>query len=410
MEKKVVRNTLFLTSANLLARAIGFLSFIFLGRILGVTAFGHYNFALALVYNFYPVADFGIERVILRDLAKDSARAQEYFQKLLPLRFLMAFASLILAIVLGFVLGKNGIDSLNVFIFGFCLFSWNITQLVAGIGNAFEKMEIQSFLAVLLSVLKMIFEIFIAFYWRNVSLVLVGDVIGSILVLLVALRLSQKINLKFKIEVDLRFWKKVLSESWVFASIMILAVIYLRSSVMMVNYIKGAYFTGLYSSAFKFVEASILIPQSFALALFPQTARLLVSDKKKLLGNYFNSLAIIFGFSIIYALFFYFFSPLIIKIAYGPDYLGAVPGMKILAFASIFFFLNVLPGNVIQNSTKVKNFLVYALLNLVLVFIFGIMLIPRYSIEGAAWAVLLAEILGFVINNAFVWKILRESD
>lgn len=410
MEKKVVKNTLFLSLANFVARGVGFLSFVFLGRILGVTNFGHYNFALALVYNFYPVADFGVERLILRDLAKDHSQAQKYFQKLIPLRFLLALVSMALVVIFGLLLGRNGPDRLNVFIFSLCLFSWNFTQLVTGIGNAFEKMEIQSLIVILLATIKMVFEIFIAYFWRNVSLVLLGDVIGSVLVLLVALRLSRKINLNFKLDFDFNFWKKVLSESWVFASIMILAVFYLRSSVIIVNYLKGAYFTGLYSSAFKFVEASILIPQSFALALFPQTARLLIADKKRLLENYRKSLGIIFVFSLFFAAAFYFFSPLIIKVAYGSDYLAAEKVMKVLAFAMIFFFLNTLPGNVIQNSEKVKPFLVFAFLNLALVVIFEIILIPKYSIIGAAVAVLLGELVGFIINNTFVWKILNESD
>jgi len=84
VEKKVIRNTVFLSSANIFARAVGFFYFVFLGRVLGVENFGHYNFALALVYNFYPVADFGVERLILRDLSKNRGKLKIIFKKFFP--------------------------------------------------------------------------------------------------------------------------------------------------------------------------------------------------------------------------------------------------------------------------------------------------------------------------------------
>jgi len=409
VERKVVKNTVFLSSANLFARVVGFFYFVFLGRVLGVENFGHYNFALALVYNFYPVADFGVERLILRDLSRDGEKAQDCFQKILPLRFALALTSVFLVTLLGVVLSKNNFDRLNIFVFSLCLLPWTFNQLIAGIANAFERMEVQSLAVVGMSILTAVFGGVTAFLGGNVTQVLLVAFLANTLVSLVMFRLAGKIGLKFKVEIDKSFWKKVLAESWVFATIMIVAVFYLRASTVMVNLFKGPYFTGLYSSAFKFIEASILLPQSFALALFPQTARLLSSDKKSLKRNYLKSLGLIFLFSLVFCLVFYFFSPFILKIAYGEKYLGAVGAVKILAIAAIFFFMNALPGNVIQNSPRVKKFLPFAFANLVLVLILGSIFVPRWSVEGAALAVLLAEISAFLINNGFVWKILNEK-
>ncbi len=64
MLAKVAKNTLFLSASQVTARLIGFFYFIFLARFLGVATFGIYNFTLAFVYNFVPVADFGLERFV----------------------------------------------------------------------------------------------------------------------------------------------------------------------------------------------------------------------------------------------------------------------------------------------------------------------------------------------------------
>lgn len=408
MAGKIVKNTLVLSSANVLARVIGFFYFVFLGRILGVENFGHYNFAIALVYNFYPVADFGVERLLLRDLSKNPEQCQKYFQKIVPLRLIFALISVVLVTTFGIILSKSSFDILNIFVFSLCLIPWTFNQLIAAIGNAFEKMEIQGLVAICSTGFTALLGGLIAILGGTITQILIAAFFSNFIVSLVMINYSKKLGLVFKIDPDIKFWRGILRESWVFALIMIMAVFYLRSSVVLVNYFKGAYFTGIYSSAFKFIEASILIPQSFALALFPQTARLLGSDKEKLARNYLKSLAAIFAFAVFYALFFILFSPMIIKISYGSSYLEAVPVMRILSIAAIIFFLNTLPGNIIQNSNRVKKFLPFAFLNLLLVVILCLVFIPRYSIIGAAWAVIGGEVFGLVINNWFVFRILKE--
>lgn len=172
---------------------------------------------------------------------------------------------------------------------------------------------------------------------------------------------------------------------------------------------KGDYDVGLYSSVFKFVEALILVPQSLALALFPLTSRLFIDDKKKLRDLYLKSLTTLFLIALPVASVFIIFPDLIISLAYGSSYLPVVPVLAVLGISLVLFFLNSLPGNIIQNSDEFKRFIPWAILNLVITLIFGLFLIPKYSIVGAAWTVLAGEICGFFINNLFVWRILKKN-
>ncbi|MGB9706935.1 MAG: oligosaccharide flippase family protein, partial [Microgenomates group bacterium] len=213
-----------------------------------------------------------------------------------------------------------------------------------------------------------------------------------------------------RIEVDGEFWKKILRESWVFAMLTIIAVFYMRMGIVVINNLKGPYYTGIYSSAFKFLEATLLIPQSFALALFPQTARLLNEDKKRVGKNYIKSLGLIFLFSAFYTLIFWFFSPQIIKISYGKNYLGGVETMKGLGLVATLFFLNALPGNIIQNTPLVKDFVWWLGGKFILHLGLCLLLIPKFSLVGAVLALGISEFFGFLTNNGFVIKILRSKN
>ena len=101
---------------------------------------------------------------------------------------------------------------------------------------------------------------------------------------------------------------------------------------------------------------------------------------------------------------------LIVPLIYGPSYREAVPVFAVLGLAMVLFFVNALPGNIIQNSPKVTRFLPLAGVNLVIVAILGCLLIPRWSVMGAAWTVVGGEMTGLVINNWFVWQTLKSRN
>jgi len=405
---KIVKNTFWLSTSQIIARGLGFFYFIFLARFLGVADFGIYSFTIAFVYNFIPVADFGIERLVLRDISREPEKTTYFLKRLLPLRMILAAIAYFLLVILALVFGQTGKQILYLAIFGLALFPYSFSFLLISFLNSREEMK---FLAA-----------------SNIFLILFTGVTGALLVILkfpltilffvypLANFLlagwfwlnSKELNLPLGGVIDLVFWKKCLSQSWAFATILILAVFYLRLSVVMLNLIKGSVATGLYNSAFKFVEATILIPQSLTLALFPLSSKLIISDKAKLKKIYLKALLILVLLSVPLMFVFLFAPQLLVKTIYGSNYLGAVPVFMILGLSFVFFFPNALAGNIIQNSDKFKRFLPWAVANFLVALILCLILIPRYSIVGAAWAVVGGEIFGLIINNWFVFRILKE--
>ena len=405
---KIVKNTFWLSTSQIIARGLGFFYFIFLARFLGVADFGIYSFTIAFVYNFIPVADFGIERLVLRDISREPEKTTYFLKRLLPLRMILAAIAYFLLVILALVFGQTGKQILYLAIFGLALFPYSFSFLLISFLNSREEMK---FLAA-----------------SNIFLILFTGVTGALLVILkfpltilffvypLANFLlagwfwlnSKELNLPLGGVIDLVFWKKCLSQSWAFATILILAVFYLRLSVVMLNLIKGSVATGLYNSAFKFVEATILIPQSLTLALFPLSSKLIISDKAKLKKIYLKALLILVLLSVPLMFVFLFAPQLLVKTTYGSNYLGAVPVFMILGLSFVFFFPNALAGNIIQNSDKFKRFLPWAVANFLVALLLCLILIPRYSIVGAAWAVVGGEIFGLIINNWFVFRILKE--
>jgi O-antigen/teichoic acid export membrane protein len=408
MISKVARNTFFLSASHVFARGIGFLYAIFLARFLGVHDFGIYSFTLAFIYPFMQVADFGIERYILRDLSRDPDRSSYYLSNLIPLRILFAITALAIAILLGLILGQTSTQIIYFFVFGLALIPYNLIFLFTSYLNSQEKMEYYAVANIMQITLTAGLGIIFALLKFGLVAIFLSYPLANVILLLFFLVKAKKWNIPLGWNMDWKFWKKSLTESWIFAALLIIAVFYLRLSTIMVGVLKGPEATGLYSSASRFVEAMILIPQSLALALFPLSSKLILEDKEKLKRVYKKGLGILFLFSLPFSFALIFGSKIITGFAFGKEYLPAIPVFMVLGISIIFFFLNALAGNIIQNSNYVKKFLPFAGLNFVILLIFTLILIPRYSIVGAAWAVVGGEIAGLIINNLFVYQILAE--
>lgn len=406
MFQKIAKNTIFLSASQLIARIIGFFYFVFLARVLGVEKFGTYAFTIAFIYNFFPVADFGLEKLVLRDISREPERAQFYFSRLFPLRLFFAVGAYFAAIILGLVLRQPLQQLVYLAIYGLGIIPYSLVYLLASFQNAKEKM---GYMAIAnLSLISLTALLGIVFVLAKFSLIwiFIAYILGNLIVALVFFSMISK-QFSFNWVIDKGFMKKSLGQCWVFAFMTILAVFYLRISVILLGLIKGAYFTGLYGSVFKFVDAIILIPQSLALALFPLSSKLFLENKNNLRRVYLKGLGWLAMFSIPLSLAMIAFPKFIIRFAYGDSYLLAAPSLSVLGIALALFFLNVLPGNVILNSPRVKSFLPLMILNFLVAVGLCLLLIPRYSILGAAYAVLGAEAFGFLLNNYFVWKELR---
>lgn len=409
MIRKVARNTIFLSASQIIGRAIGFFYFIFLARVLAVETFGAYTFTLGFVYNFLPVANFGLERLILRDLPRKPGKTQFYFSRLVPLKILLSIGAYGLALFLGFILGQPSRQIIYFAIFGLLIIPRTLIFLIVNFQAAKEKMEYMAISNILIIALSAILGVLFVFLGFSISWILLAYFLANCLVCVGFLARLSAWNLKLEWVVDKKFWFKVLSQSWVFAAMLILAVLYLRLSLVLVGFLQGPYLTGIYGSAFKFAEAGILIPQSLALALFPLSSKLFVSNKRKLKEIYKKGLGVLLLGGLVVGVVMFFGSKYIIPLIYGDQYAGAIPVFSVLGLAMTLFFMNVLPSNIILNSPQVKRFLPWAFLNFLIAGALGLALIPKYSIIGAAWMVVGGEMAGLIINNLFVWKILKNT-
>ena len=406
MNKKIIfKNTAWMSVGQFVGRGIGFLYYIFLARYLSVSQFGVWNWVLGLGYNFYPLADFGIQRYILKHLPRNPDKKEEYLRKLLPLRLVLAIGSVFISCLLALVLGsltKAG----YMLIFGLALLPYNLIFLYTSFRNAFEEMHVYGLVNIgvtlgytLAGLIAMQLNLGLGWLFSSYFV----GIIASFLILNSFVKESLISNWQW----DMVLYKQILKDSWFFGLFLVLAVFYIRISLILIGVLLGDYQAGIYGAASKFVEAGILFPQSIAIAFFPSFSKLFISERKKLLKIYLQTLPVLLAAAIPFWAVMWFGGKYIIPAVYGKDYLAAVPVFRLMGVLMILFFVNSLADNVIQNSNQVKKFLPLRLMNFLFALIVGIIIIPKMGVIGGVWTLIIGEIYGFVVNNWYVMKIIN---
>ena len=76
---RVVRNTLSMFSGQSGAHALALLFNFYLGKMLPDSDFGLLQFAIAYVVVFMVIAEYGLQTLIIREIARDKSHANAYF-------------------------------------------------------------------------------------------------------------------------------------------------------------------------------------------------------------------------------------------------------------------------------------------------------------------------------------------
>lgn len=407
MKGKIARNTIILSFSRFGSRFLVFLFGIYLARILGATDFGKFIFATSFIFSFAPLADFGMENFLLREVSRRSGERVKILGDLLYPRIAFAFLAYALMIIVAYLAGYENEDLANIAFYGLSLLPYSINYFFLAYFNAQEKVIKSSLLKIFYPSLYIFFGwLFLRLGWGYRGVILASLLANSAPVLFL-------LSFYHQILVKPRFiWAKVrevIRQTWPFAVLVFIAVVYLRIDLMILKRIEGNEAVGLYGPASTLMDTAVLIPQSFALALFPLSSRLVKNNRMKMKGVYLKGLAVLFLSALPLFLIGFFLTPILVPLLFGSEYLRSILAVQIAFLSLVLFFINALPGNVILNSKKVKGFIPLALSNLGVNVLLNFLLIPSLSFVGSAWAKIGSEVFGLIVNNLYVYKILSEK-
>lgn len=407
--QKTIANTGWLFADSILRGGVGMFVGVWIARYLGPQQFGVLSYATAFVALFSAVATLGLDSIVIREVLRNPASANEIMGSAFILKLAGGLVTIVLTVsAISMLRPDNN------------LMHWLVGIIAAGmVFQAFDTVDLwfQSLLqsrytvyakstAFILAnigkvVLVLIHASLIAFAWIGLAEIAIGAA---------GMMITCKIN-----GYSLKKWrgsflkaKGLLKDSWPLILSGIVVMLYMRIDQIMLGEMVGDDAVGVYSAAVRLSEMWYFVPIAIVSSIYPSIIELKKTNERIYHENLQKLYNLMVWISVSVAIPMAFFSNNIIRLLYGPEYKGAGPILSILIWAGIAVFLGVASSKylLVENYTRLSFYrtLIGAVVNILL----NLVLIPAYGPIGAAIATLISYFLAtFCI--VFVKKTQQQS-
>lgn len=366
-----------------------------LARYLGPERFGLLNYAMAYVAIFSVIANLGLDSIVVRDLSERSGRENLIVGTAWTLKIMGALISII-----------------------FCLLTvtfWDPTSnsllisivFLLSLGSIFQTADVIDFIyqARMNSKLSVITRSGAFFASSSFKLFLIymnADLTTFAFASSLEVALAAAIFVWTYLESGGKMaqWEfsrvealRLLREGWPLFFSGILVLLYLKIDQIMIGNMLDSTQVGIYSVAVKLTEVWYFMPVVITTAIFP----MIVNLKSRGGIAYSQALEYLYilmmWLSLTVALSLTFFSEHIVQILFGNSYIEASSVVKIQCWSGIFIFSGLVSNQWYLLEGKGHYIFYRNVLGVCINVVLNIALIPKFGINGSAYATLITQII-----------------
>lgn len=405
---KIGYNTFIQIGGKIISVALGFLTVALLTRYLGVEGYGNFTLVFAYMSFFGVFADFGLQLTIIRELAQKSIDTDKIYGTYFWLKFLLVFASTILALIvllffpysqtlkIGIIIGALAVGIGGLSGYGTAIFQSNIRLDLVTLIDVITKFVTVGLIAAFVF-LKLSF-------YHIVATVLFGNIVGFLVTIIIL-----KKFIRFNFYYDHLLAKKIIRWSIPIGFTSLFSLAYFKLDTIMLSVMRGSAEVGIYSLAYKILENILVLWGFYMASVYPMLAKM--SNERKSFNYLFsNSFYIAFFSSVFIALVFFFLAPVFIGILGGKNFYSSTLSLRILIFALPILFINNLFYYRFIISSNIKLLLFYLVLSLVINFVLNLVFIPRYGYIAASVITVVTEMIFFLLMAYSIFFFKRKGN
>ncbi len=397
---------------------IGFITFPYISRVLGVSNIGIVSFVDNTINYFILFSTLGVATIGVREIAKHQNNKEKMnvvFSSLITIYIIYT-----LIVVIGYLLAITFIDKLRIhqelfyigtakLIFSVFLIEW----FYRGIEN-FKYITTRTIIIKILYVLSLFIFVRNSEDYRLYFILTVSTVVINALINIIYSKNFVKLSLK---GITLKPYFK---QSFYLGSYSLLTSMYTTFNVMYLGLVSDSVQVGYYWVALTLYRILLGFFSAFTSAMMPRMSSLFfLGEKEKFEKMITKSLNFLFtlSFPLIFGLIL--LAPQIIRVLSGSGYEGAIIPMQIITpLILVVGVAQVLAIQVILPMQKDKIILFASLIGAIAGIIFNILLVKRFGALGTAFVLLFSEstvtiFYIYVIRKNtiihFPWKLLGKN-
>jgi len=403
VKQTIAKNTFWLALAEGITRFLKLILIIYVARILGATEYGKFTFALAFVGLFAVFSDFGVSQITTREIAREKEKEKE-FPDILSLKILLGLGNLGLILIGSFFITSDLAIREIIWILGVYTIINGFSGIIFAFFQARQKMEYESWTKILQALVVTGAGFFVLFNYPSVQNLSFSYLFASLVALTSILLFFHFKICRLKLGFNKNIWRNVLSMSWPLALAGIFGTIYNQTDSVMMGYWGQITQTGWYNAAYKIVGVTLIPAGLIGTSFYPVLSKFFKESKEKLQNawDYYMESMVFLGVPIVVggiAL-----APRIIDWIYDPSYFPSIFAFQILIIMAGISFLCQPLGQALVVSNQQKNLFWITLSGAIVNVILNLILIPKYSLYGAAATTVVTILLIFFLLFKFTLK------
>lgn len=409
--KSIKQNLVYNTVLKILNIIFPLITFPYVARILSPTGIGKVDFSMSIVQYFVLIAQLGIPTYAIRECAKvrdDKEKLTQTVQEILGINLIAVVLSYIFFAVM--ILNVEQLEGYRNLLM---IASINIFATSIGVEWFYQSIEEYKYITIRNVFVKIVSLIAIFLFINDENdfalYAMITVLSTSIGYLYNLFHIKKHIRL-FKRQNDYNFRKHLKPVLLLFA--MSLSVsIYVNLDKVMLGFLTSDTEVGLYTAANKMIRVILALVTSLGTVLLPRMSYYIETNEmiqvKRLIKKSLNFILMI---SIPATLGIIILAHPIIRIFAGPEYLEAVPTIRIISPIVIAIALSNLIGiQILVAHGKERITLLSTIVGAVVNFILNLILIPIMKQNGAALATLIAEISVTVTQTFYAYSYIKGN-
>lgn len=377
------------------SRGLGYVTIILAARWLGSETFGRYTLAATFVGYFIVLAEFGLQNLLVREIARQPALSAKYVAAACVLGIVLATLSHGAIISAAVAFGWPAEAGITVAVLGLALWANAFsTPCLAALRGTMQLTEVALINGITGGILLTATIWMLSQRYGMVGVAwAMALAAGARLVL--SVRLAQHGELLHGVTsgLDWSLCRRLWQDALPFALTSIAVMIYFRVDIILLSVLKGEATVGWYAAAYRILDAAMIIPGAIVAVLYPLLARLDASKAHRLR---LRSQVALFLLSLpLAAAVTYFAGPLTLFL-YGPEYAVAAPVLQVLIWAIIPIFLNAALAYGLYAAGRSTLVSMVNWLNIPLNVGLNWALIPALGMYGAALSTILCELFSLL--------------
>lgn len=403
VKQTIFKNTFWSTIAVAMDRLLKFILLIYVARILGATEYGKFTFALSFTSLFVVFHSFGLHSIITREFAREEEKKEEFYS-IMSLKVLLSFGAFILILLSSFFITSSPDIRRVILILAIFSLLNGFTTIFYAFFQARQRMEYETWAELLQAVIVTGTGLLVLFKFPSVENLSYSYLFSGLAGLIFVVIFFNFKIFPLKIYWEKIVWRKFLIMSWPLALTGLFGTLYTYIDSVMLGCWGMITETGWYNAAYRVIFIALMPMALISGSFYPVLSNFFKKSKEKLqkVWAYQTELMILLSFPLVVG--GIVLAPRIIDFVYGPDFTPAILAFQILTImAGLIFLCRPFYDVMIASDQQKKTFLVTfwgALIDIIL----NLILIPKYSLYGAAVATVITYIFILLLYFKYTMK------